>query len=48
MPVRIDVTANHFGWFEFRMCPNNNIHKAATHDCFNKNLLAFADGSGTR
>jgi len=44
----VHLTTNHKGWFEFRVCPNNNIHKAATHACLDQNLLQLADGSGTR
>ena len=43
-----NFAANHKGWFEFRICPNNNIHKVATHECLDKHLLELADGSGTR
>ena len=42
------LAANHKGWFEFRVCPNNNIHKEATHECLDRYLLPLADGSGTR
>lgn len=23
--VRVELSTNHKGWFEFRLCPNNNI-----------------------
>ncbi|XP_070183104.1 uncharacterized protein [Littorina saxatilis] len=42
------VTANHLGWFEFKICPNNNPEKAATHDCLNRHVLQLADGSGSK
>ena len=46
--VNIRLTTNHWGWFEFRICPNNNVSKPATHECLNKYLLQLADGSGSR
>ena len=48
IPVTVDITVNHLGWMEFRLCPNNNIHRAITHDCLNRHVLALADGSGNR
>ena len=45
--VTLDVTADHKGWFEFRLCPNNNPAKAITHACLNQNVLPIV-GSGTR
>ncbi|XP_029641028.1 uncharacterized protein LOC115215838 [Octopus sinensis] len=46
--VDVDLTTNHLGWFEFRLCPNNNVKKPATHECLNKYLLRLANGNGTR
>ena len=34
--VKTIVTANHFGYFEFRLCPLNNVHKRATQACLDK------------
>ena len=34
--VRIELTANHMGHFEFRLCPNNNPAKAATQACLDR------------
>lgn len=45
--VTVELTANHKGWFEFRICKNNNPGKRVTHECLDKNLLKLADG-GTR
>ena len=25
--IEVDITANHMGWFEFRLCPNNDPTK---------------------
>ncbi|OWF44011.1 Zonadhesin [Mizuhopecten yessoensis] len=44
----VEVTANHMGWFEFRVCPNNNVKKAATQECLDQHKLQLADGSGTK
>ncbi|CAL4241686.1 unnamed protein product [Meganyctiphanes norvegica] len=44
--VNVDVTANHLGHFEFKLCPNNNIHQKATQECLDQYPLALADGSG--
>ena len=30
----IDVTANHYGYFYFKLCPNNNIRQDPTQECF--------------
>jgi len=42
--VEIKVTTNHKGWFEFKLCENNNIHQDKDQSCFDKNLLEFEDG----
>lgn len=47
MPIKIRITTNHQGWFEFRLCPNNNIHKAATQQCLDQYVLPLANGAGT-
>ncbi|XP_063436368.1 uncharacterized protein LOC134717806 [Mytilus trossulus] len=41
--VKIQITANHLGWFEFRLCVNNNISKKITHACLDKHLLKTSD-----
>merc|ERR1712121_518255 len=46
--VTVDITVNHRGYFEFRLCPHNNIHKPATQECLDRYVLQLADGSGTR
>ena len=46
--VAVDVTAPHGGWFEFRICPNNDFRVPVTHECLNRNLLPLADGTGYR
>ncbi|XP_033725514.1 uncharacterized protein LOC117315436 isoform X2 [Pecten maximus] len=46
--IGIEITANHFGYFEFRLCPNNDIHKAATQECLDQHLLTLPNADGTR
>lgn len=46
--IAVEVTVQHGGWFEFRICPNNNFRTPITHECLNRNLLPLADGSGYR
>ncbi|GFN82958.1 hypothetical protein PoB_000946400 [Plakobranchus ocellatus] len=45
---KVMITANHFGWFEFRLCPDGSPTTPVTEACLNKYLLQLADGSGTR
>lgn len=44
--VRIQLTANHMGHFEFRLCPNNNPSKPATQTCLDRYLLNQTNGRG--
>lgn len=46
--VFVQMTMNHMGWFEFRLCPHNDINTPATHECLDRYLLERADGKGTR
>ncbi|KAI0216416.1 hypothetical protein LSAT2_031562 [Lamellibrachia satsuma] len=46
--IAVEVTTQHGGWFEFRICPNNDVTTPATHECLNSNLLPLADGTGSR
>lgn len=46
--VGIDLTANHYGYFEFRLCPNDNPFERVTHECFNKHLLKLAKTGKTK
>jgi hypothetical protein len=49
MDVTVQITANHLGYFEFRICPLPNFpHEDGTQECLDKHLLEFADGSGTQ
>ncbi|XP_053387499.1 integumentary mucin C.1-like [Mercenaria mercenaria] len=46
--IKVDLTGNHLGWMEFRICPNNDVNKSVTHDCLNSHVLQRADGTGAR
>lgn len=36
--IRIELTANHNGFFEFRVCPN---YKNTTQECLDRNMLSL-------
>lgn len=42
--ITVDITANHLGHFEIRICPDPEIE--ATQECLDKHRLSLADGSG--
>ncbi|XP_018024961.1 uncharacterized protein LOC108680598, partial [Hyalella azteca] len=44
----VELTANHQGFFEFRLCPNNNPKRPVLNSCLDQHLLHKVDGSGTR
>lgn len=44
----VELTANHMGYFEFRLCPHNNPRYPVSNDCLDKYVLNRADGSGPR
>jgi len=46
--IDVRITTNHKGYFQFKMCENNNIHQDSDQSCFDKHILEFADGSGTK
>ncbi|XP_048775435.1 uncharacterized protein LOC125680031 [Ostrea edulis] len=43
--VKVKITASHKGYFEFRLCPNNNVHKPATQACLDQYVLHQPSGS---
>ncbi|XP_059178733.1 uncharacterized protein LOC131957910 [Physella acuta] len=45
--IQVDITANHKGYFEFKICPTNNPKVRTTQDCLDRYPLQMADGSGT-
>ncbi|KAG8227863.1 hypothetical protein J437_LFUL008656 [Ladona fulva] len=48
VPIRVELTANHKGYFEFRLCPQNNHRKEATQACLDRYLLERGDSVGGR
>jgi len=46
--VEIQITSNHKGWVEFRLCENNDINKDKDQTCFDKHLLVFKATGKTR
>ncbi|CAL4159415.1 unnamed protein product, partial [Meganyctiphanes norvegica] len=48
LTATVHLTANHMGWFEFRLCPNNNPKQYVKQGCLNKNVLKLVDYPGTR
>ena len=47
IPLVVQVTAHHQGWFEFRLCEQAKDEKYENEDCFAdpKSLLTFTDGT---
>ncbi|KAH3839326.1 uncharacterized protein LOC127876652 [Dreissena polymorpha] len=45
--VTVELTSNHGGYFEFRLCPVNDPTREATHECLDRHLLNIV-GHGTR
>ncbi|KAH6926995.1 hypothetical protein HPB50_024974 [Hyalomma asiaticum] len=43
MKASVQLTANHRGFFEFRLCPVNDPKVAATDECMSKHPLTMAD-----
>ena len=37
--VVVQITANHLGWMEFRLCVNDDPTKAVTLDCLDQHVL---------
>lgn len=46
--VRVELTANHMGYFEFRVCPNNNPKKTASQKCLDQHVLRSATDGDPR
>ena len=32
--VKVEITANHRGFFTFKLCPNNNVNSDPMQECF--------------
>lgn len=48
IPIRIELTANHQGYFEFRLCPNDNVKHTGTQECLDRYLLHQSKSSEAR
>jgi len=46
--IRVELTANHMGYFEFRICPNNALKKPASQMCLDKHILRQQNLNGPR
>ncbi|BFZ25675.1 hypothetical protein BsWGS_28713 [Bradybaena similaris] len=42
--ITLIITVNHKGYFEFSLCPNNNVHKAVTEACLQRYVLQQEGG----
>ena len=43
----VDITANHRGYFEFKLCPSRNDKKEVLQECLNKHTLKIVNTSNT-
>jgi len=43
--IGVELTANHQGYFEFRLCAHNMANAPETDECFDRHLLIRADAS---
>lgn len=43
MTVVIELTANHKGWMEFKVCPNDDWKKTVTQECLDRHVLPLAE-----
>lgn len=43
--IKTHLTANHKGWFEYRLCQNDDPKAAVTQDCLDQHLLVGEDGT---
>ncbi|XP_052820506.1 uncharacterized protein LOC128246356 [Mya arenaria] len=46
--VVVELTANHKGWMEFKLCPNDFPEETVTQECLDKYVLPLADTRTTR
>lgn len=44
----MELTANHQGYFEISLCPNNNPYVEADQECFDKYLLKVEDAEDNK
>lgn len=43
--LTVNITANHKGYFEFRLCPKESAHELVTQECLDRHLLKLQDGT---
>lgn len=43
--ITVNISSNHKGYFEFRLCPKSSAAELVTQDCLDRNLLKMADGT---
>lgn len=41
----VNLTANHLGWIEFRLCPHDKYDQTVTQECLDKNVLRIMRSS---
>ncbi|XP_062594876.1 uncharacterized protein LOC134256230 [Saccostrea cucullata] len=46
--VKVQITANHLGYFEFRLCEHNDPFTPVTQECLDEHVLTLYNGEGTR
>ena len=44
--IAVQITANHFGYFEFRLCPKQSAEELVTQECLNRHPLEVIDYPG--
>lgn len=44
LEVKLDITASHKGFHEFRLCPVGSPQTKATRECFDQNVLKLQNG----
>lgn len=44
MEIKVHLTANHKGWFEYRLCQNDDPQRTVQQSCFDQHLLADKNG----
>ena len=46
--VMVQLTAHHRGWFEFHICPHDDVTKPITNNCLKKHLLPEVETGRTK
>ena len=46
--VEIEITANHKGFFVFKLCENNNLQADKDQSCFENHVLDVVNGDGKK